>query len=221
MLVEWKSIDYVLLDMDGTILDKYFDDYFWEEFVPKEYAKKNNLPFNVAKKKLLERYKLEEGKLTWTDIDFWSDKLGLDIAELKNKVSYLIRIQPNVKEFLNFLKKLKKNIYLVTNAHYKTLEIKLRKTSLEKYFDKILSAFDINRPKTDNDFWLNAQKLMEFDRKRTLLIDDDEEALRVARDYGIRYLLLKSLANSKKNPKSSEEFPSIIDFQELVDYPLL
>lgn len=197
MLVEWKSIDYVLLDMDGTILDKYFDDYFWEEFVPKEYAKKNNLPFNVAKKKLLERYKLEEGKLTWTDIDFWSDKLGLDIAELKNKVSYLIRIQPNVKEFLNFLKKLKKNIYLVTNAHYKTLEIKLRKTSLEKYFDKILSAFDINRPKTDNDFWLNAQKLMEFDRKRTLLIDDDEEALRVARDYGIRYLLLKSLADRK------------------------
>jgi FMN phosphatase YigB (HAD superfamily) len=28
------EIKYVLLDMDGTLLDKYFDDYFWEHLLP-------------------------------------------------------------------------------------------------------------------------------------------------------------------------------------------
>ncbi len=30
----WDSIDTVLLDMDGTLLDKHFDDYFWEQYLP-------------------------------------------------------------------------------------------------------------------------------------------------------------------------------------------
>ena len=30
----WDDIDLVLLDMDGTLLDKHFDDHFWEEYVP-------------------------------------------------------------------------------------------------------------------------------------------------------------------------------------------
>ena len=29
----WHEIDWVLLDMDGTLLDKHFDDYFWETLV--------------------------------------------------------------------------------------------------------------------------------------------------------------------------------------------
>ena len=36
----WSQVDHVLLDMDGTLLDKYFDDYFWETYVPEVYANK-------------------------------------------------------------------------------------------------------------------------------------------------------------------------------------
>ena len=28
-MVDWDSIDTVLLDMDGTLLDLHFDNYFW------------------------------------------------------------------------------------------------------------------------------------------------------------------------------------------------
>ena len=34
MTVHWPSIDHVLLDMDGTVLDLAFDNYFWGEVVP-------------------------------------------------------------------------------------------------------------------------------------------------------------------------------------------
>jgi putative hydrolase of the HAD superfamily len=35
------EIDYVLLDLDGTLLDKYFDDYFWLHLVPEKYAERH------------------------------------------------------------------------------------------------------------------------------------------------------------------------------------
>ena len=38
------AITHVLLDMDGTLLDKYFDDYFWEHLVPEKYADKHASP---------------------------------------------------------------------------------------------------------------------------------------------------------------------------------
>jgi FMN phosphatase YigB (HAD superfamily) len=39
----WDLIDTILLDMDGTLLDKHFDDYFWEHYVPEIFAGKNDL----------------------------------------------------------------------------------------------------------------------------------------------------------------------------------
>lgn len=37
--------------MDGTILDKFYDDYFWEIYVPQKYAEKEGISFDEAQKK--------------------------------------------------------------------------------------------------------------------------------------------------------------------------
>ncbi len=34
MLLDWSNIDTVLLDMDGTLLDLHFDNYFWLTHLP-------------------------------------------------------------------------------------------------------------------------------------------------------------------------------------------
>ena len=36
--VDWEQIDTVLLDMDGTLLDLHFDNYFWTEHLPGNYT---------------------------------------------------------------------------------------------------------------------------------------------------------------------------------------
>lgn len=45
----WHRIDTVLVDMDGTLLDLAFDNYFWLEVVPARYAERNGLAFDAAR----------------------------------------------------------------------------------------------------------------------------------------------------------------------------
>jgi putative hydrolase of the HAD superfamily len=47
-----------------------------------------------ARKELLKRYQSVESTLRWTDLDYWSEQLGLDIPELKCKVDHLIQAPP-------------------------------------------------------------------------------------------------------------------------------
>ncbi len=211
-----KDIKFVLLDMDGTLLDKYFDDFFWEHLVPEKYAERHNISFGKAKEELMGRYRAHEGTLNWTDLDFWSKELKLDIPALKEQIKHLIEVHPHVEDFLRSLKRKKKKIFLVTNAHFKSIDLKFKKTEIGKYFDSVLSSFDVGYPKEKIKFWKIAEKRLGFDKDKTLFIDDTEEILKTAKRYGIKHILYKARSNSKTKPKKSNDFEHIIDFDELL-----
>jgi putative hydrolase of the HAD superfamily len=118
--IDWNNIDTVLLDMDGTLLDLNFDLHFWMEYMPLVFAKKHNLTHDEAKNKLFPILRAEEGELHWYCLDYWQEKLQLDIVALKEDVAHLIQIHPFVLEFLAQARAHKKHIYLVTNAHRKS-----------------------------------------------------------------------------------------------------
>ncbi len=105
MIFPWPEIAWVLLDMDGTLLDKHFDDYFWESLVPEQYALRQGLALADARDLVFARYKKQEGTLNWTDIDFWSRELELDIPALKEGIRHLIEVHPDTEEFLRFLRR--------------------------------------------------------------------------------------------------------------------
>lgn len=213
----WSSgIKHVLLDMDGTLLDKYFDDYFWEHLVPEKYAEKHCMTFGRAKEELMKKYKHHEGTLNWTDIDFWSNELNLDIPALKEQIRHLIEVHPHVEDFLRQLKRHRKKVFLATNAHFKVLDLKMKKTNLGIHFDKCITSFEMGAPKEDPAFWRRAEKELGFDKEKALFIDDTEEILKTAKKFGIRYILYKTRANSKIASKESAEFPTVHDFKELL-----
>ncbi len=211
------EIKYVLLDMDGTLLDKYFDDYFWEHLVPERYAEKHGITFGRAKEELMKKYRHHEGTLNWTDIDFWSRELDLDIPALKEQIRHLIEVHPHVENFLMRLKKYRKKVFIVTNAHFKVLDLKMKKTNIGKYFDRCITSFEMGHPKEDIRFWQKASERLGFVKEKTLFIDDTEEILKTARRFGIRYIVFKARATSKKTPKPSKDFLTITDFSELCD----
>jgi HAD superfamily hydrolase (TIGR01509 family) len=211
-----SDIQYVLLDMDGTLLDLYFDDYFWGHLVPEKYAEKHDMSFGAAKDYLYTTYKSHEKTLNWCDIDFWSSELKLDIPALKEQIRHLIEIHPHVIDFLKLMKQQKKKIYLLTNAHYKTVKIKFRKTQIGEYFDDVLCSFNVGHPKEVIEFWQKAQKRLKFDKEHSLFIDDTEDVMKTAREYGIKYLLFKAHASSRLKPQTTQEFLTIHDFRELM-----
>lgn len=214
--IPFDKIDFVLLDMDGTLLDKHFDDYFWECLVPEKYAERNNISFETAQSNLYKKYKHHERTLNWTDIDFWSKELELDIPALKEQIRHLIEVHPHVDDFLKMLKKYKKKIFLVTNAHFKSLNIKFKKTDIGKYFDAVITSSEIGYPKELLEFWEKAQDRLKFNKERTLFVDDTEAVLVTARNYGIKYIVHKARPSSRSKPKVSGKFLYIHDFDELI-----
>lgn len=211
----WSEVKHVLLDMDGTLLDLYFDDYFWGHLVPEKYAEKHDMPFGKAKEYLYEKYRSHERTLNWTDIDFWTRELGLDIPALKEQVRHLIDVHPYVIEFLDLLRKKGKKVVLATNAHYKTVALKMRKTQLGHHFDRVITSMDMGYPKEDLRFWEHAQKTLKFRKEATMFIDDTEEVLYTAREYGIKYIVLKGIANTRAPRRENSDFLRIDVFKEL------
>lgn len=210
------EITHVLLDMDGTLLDKYFDDYFWEHLVPERYADKHGISFGKAKEELLKKYRSHEGTLNWTDIDFWSRELGLDIMALKEQIRHLIEVHPHVEEFLHLMQKRRKKIYVATNAHDKVLAMKLKKTEIGKYLTGAVTSAEIGFPKEHQEFWKRVEKKLAFRREHALFVDDTLAVLQAARTYGIRYLVYKAKGNSRIPPGTNREFATIMDFNELL-----
>mgnify|MGYP000399803101 CR=1 FL=1 len=51
-MLDWTTIDTVLLDMDGTLLDLHFDNHFWLDYVPRRYAEARGIPEADAKREL-------------------------------------------------------------------------------------------------------------------------------------------------------------------------
>ena len=145
--INWNQIDSILLDLDGTLLDLNFDLHFWLEYIPKVYSEKHGISFENSKEAIVSKINSQEGKLTWYCLDYWEKTLELDIMKLKNDISYLIKVHEHVLNFLNAAKRNKKQIFLVTNAHRKGIELKMKASSLQNYFDKIISSHDFGVPK--------------------------------------------------------------------------
>jgi HAD superfamily hydrolase (TIGR01509 family) len=213
----WEKITWVLLDMDGTLLDKYFDDYFWETLVPEEFARQRGLTLAAAQNEVYARYQREEGTLNWTDIDFWSRELDLDIPALKASIRHLIEVHPDTEDFLKFLRKIKKQVALVTNAHWKTLDLKMNHVGLLDYFDEVISSFDLGAPKEELRFWETLQKRLHLNPTQTLLVDDNADVLATARNYGIHYLIFKAKSSSQLPPNPHPDFTTLESFHELME----
>jgi len=215
-VIDWNKIQYVLLDMDGTLLDLHFDNHFWQELVPRRYAADRGLDVVTTKRLLAPVFRRNEGTLNWYCLDFWTRELNIDIAILKQDIAHLIAVHPHVIEFLDALRAAAKRSVLVTNAHPRSLALKLERTRLGTHLDAIVSAHDIGHPKEEPAFWRQLQHHQPFVAESTLLIDDNLHVLRAARDFGIRHLLAVHQPDTRRPPRETAEFAALRDFSDIL-----
>jgi putative hydrolase of the HAD superfamily len=186
--VDWSAIDTVLLDMDGTLLDLRFDNWFWEELIPLRYAAAHGLDVAQARALLPSKFAAVKGTLQWYCIEYWSEELKLDIGRIKRETHDRVRFLPGAQEFLSKLKERGKRCVLVTNAHPVTLGLKDERVAITRHFDACYSSHPFAYPKEDAAFWARLEAEERFLPQRTLFVDDSVSVLDAARDFGIRWL---------------------------------
>lgn len=199
----------LMLDMDGTLLDLAFDNYMWQELVPRRYAVANDMPFEDAQALLMSKYEAVEGNLDWYCLDHWCERLGIDVMQLHHDVSHRIGYLPGALEFLRAVHEQDVRVLLVTNSHPDTLALKEAMTGLGDYFDGLHSSHDYGYAKESQNFWNALQEDVGFDRETTLFVDDSQPVLQSAHEYGIEMLVTVTRPDTSEPVKNGSEFRGV------------
>ncbi len=212
----WDGIDDVLLDMDGTLLDRHFDNFFFEEELPRRYAAIHHLSFEASRDRLMGMYRSVEGELAWTDLHYWTERVGIDVVALHKELDHMIGYLPGAKEFLSALRRLGKRVTIITNAHEAGVAVKTAKTGLDRQVDRIIDAHTVGYLKMRAEYWPACRQLVGFDPRRALYIDDDEDCLSAAREFGIGSIVHSAKSSTQLPPAPSKIFVSVERLSRLI-----
>lgn len=208
-VVDWEAIDTVFVDMDGTLLDLAFDNFFWRELVPQRYARLHGMSVAAAEEHLAPRFAAKVGTLDWYCLDHWTRDLGMDLKTLKREHREHIRFLPGAPDFLAAARRRGKRVSIVTNAHRDTFEVKAQHLGLDRLVDCVVCSHDFAAPKESPAFWLALARHAPFDGERTLLIEDSLAVLGAARAHGVRHMLAIRRPDSREPPRVIDEFTAI------------
>lgn len=214
--IDWQNIDTVLLDMDGTLLDLHYDNYFWRQHLPAIYGEKKNLSPEQAWNELEPLFAEHSGTLNWYSVHFWSEQLGLNIMQHKRDVADKIAYRPDAEEFLKVCRQNVTDLRLITNAHRRVLRLKILHTNLDQYFDTMLCSHELSAPKEDKKFWHNLQASNKFDPSRTVFIDDSETVLDAANEFGIANVFSIASPDSQSRIEVSSKYEMIENLLDTV-----
>lgn len=215
--IDWRTIDTVLLDMDGTLLDLHYDNYFWSEFLPRKVSERDGISLQAAKDSVIPTLRETSGTLPFYCIDHWSRVFDLDIFALKRQVAHKIAVRAGVHTFLRYLKESDKRVILATNAHRATIDLKLDRTSLRDFFDAISSSHDYGFEKESPQFWLALADEHDIDLGKSLFIDDNVHVLETASASGVARVIGVRTPDSRRPAVEHRRYPLTEDFSELLD----
>jgi 5'-nucleotidase len=215
-VVDWDGIDTVLVDMDGTLLDLNFDNVFWREIVPQNYARLRGMTVAGAQEALAPRFEAKVGTLEWYCLDHWTRDLGIDLKTLKYEHREHIRFLPGAQEFLANVRARGKRVVVVTNAHRDTFAVKAERTGLDRLVYRVVCSHYFAAPKESAAFWQALERHEPFDKRRTVLIEDSLAVLAAARAYGLLHTVVIRRPDSRQPPRAIDELVGVDGVLELV-----
>lgn len=207
VLIDWSRIDWVLLDMDGTVLDLAYDNWFWRDHLPQCHSTLHGLSLEESRARLEPQFRAVMHTLPWYSTTYWSGITGLDVGALKRASRERIAVLPGAVDFLHAVRRSGRRLWLATNAHPEAWTVKLEHTGLREHFEHIICSHDHGAPKEAQAFWQAAQRQYGFEPARTLFVDDSLPVCQAARDYGIGQVVLLSHPDSQAPPRPAAEMP--------------
>lgn len=215
-VLDWSRIEWVLLDMDGTLLDLAYDNWFWRSLVPERYGIARGLSFDEATAALKPHFESLAHTLPWYCTDHWSQLTGLNIAGLKHESRERIAVLDGVEDFLTAVRDSGRHLWIATNAHRDSWQIKLEKTGLAHYFEQIISSHDFGAPKESQLFWNGLVDKHPFVRERAFFADDSLPVLRGAHTFGINQIRAIACPEQRQPRREISEFLAVDRLADLL-----
>lgn len=216
-LLPWHKIETVLLDMDGTLLDLHFDNQFWIHHIPKKLAQQSGETIEQCYKKMSLELAKVHGRIQWYCLDYWAERLQLDIMEAKRELMHLIEMRDDCIPFLDALKASQRRVVLVTNAHPGSLSLKIEKTQLDEHIDTLISTHQFGVSKESQSLWQQLHAYLGFNPATTLFVDDSQRILDAAKEFGIAFTLGITNPDSKQPEIEIVGHPHTNNYHDLLD----
>ncbi|MCJ7514867.1 MAG: HAD family hydrolase [Dehalococcoidia bacterium] len=203
------DVKVVSFDAEGTLVTPDFSYAVWFEAIPQQYAKKNGINLEQARKAVEEEYrKVGDQKLEWYDVGYWFNKLHLGtpapvLKRCKSQVCYY----PEVKEVLVSLG----GRYRLVVASGSTREfLKHLLQDIEPYFCEIYSSITDYRQLKTPEFYLKICQEMRIEPEQVVHIGDNWQFDFVApSEIGIRAVHL----DRKQQPKHQDSMASLLELK--------
>ena len=213
--IDWDSIDTVLLDMDGTLLDLHFDYHFWTVHLPKKYCQIHHADLSEITRYIASRLEEKQGQLEWYSTDYWSDQFQLNIIKAQEDIKHLISERAQALEFLNQLGDMQKKRILITNSDRPSIQLKFANCKIEPLLDEVISSHDYQAAKEQQKFWHYLQGNIDFNPDTTIFIDDSEAVLDSAQQFGIKHLLSIKEPISSQLRQADSKYPMVENYLAL------
>lgn len=124
------------------------------------------------------------------------------------------QVIPNAIEVLEYLKKKRYHLYIITNGFREAQHTKMEKSGLTPFFERIFISEDIGASKPHRDFFEYAIKSANARKAESLVIGDSlENDIKGARDFGVDQVYFNP-ENIPHEEKISKEISSLKELME-------
>jgi len=173
----------VIFDLDLVLINALKEIFSLNDYMSKHF--KIKLP---KKKRLL--YTLDTEAIRKRFYSKINKKEFYDYYKNRDFKDYLssIKVHKNAREILKYLKNNKYKIALVTNRGHST-QLILNYFKIAKYFDSVLTVYDIKKPKPNPQPIIKTMKTLKVKKSEVLYVGDDIIDVRAGKGAGVSVVL--------------------------------
>jgi len=206
MDINLSQFEAVIFDMDGVIVNS---EPFYREVESTLFKKlgldiseeEHNTYQGVANKRIWEIIVRKHGIKKSVD-ELLEMTTALEVPYFKNLPA--IQAMPDVEVLIQYFQNNNLPIALATSSTPDIIEIVLKKTGLQKYFNIIVDSTMAASSKPDPDIFLLAAKMLGIQPKKCIVIEDSTNGIKAAKTAGMFCIAFAGPGSENQNQTEAD-----------------